>query len=62
TVELPASLMGRYVTHLAHATQVVNPQEFKLRKKTVKKCHRIVERITTSKAVQDILAADSLDH
>ncbi|MHC4463836.1 MAG: hypothetical protein ACYTEK_16770, partial [Planctomycetota bacterium] len=61
TVELPASLMGRYVTHLAHATQVVNPQEFKLRKKTVKKCHRLVRKITTCQTIVRILEDPSLD-
>jgi GT2 family glycosyltransferase len=39
TVELPVSVMGRYIVHLAHATQVVNPQEFTLRRRTVRKCH-----------------------
>jgi len=29
--------VGQYVIHLAHATQAINPQEFTLRKKTIKK-------------------------
>ena len=61
TVELPGSIMGRYVLHLAHATQVVNPAEFNLRKKTVRKCHRLVDRVMSSPVVQNILADDSLD-
>ena len=61
TVELPASIMGRYVLHLAHATQVVNPGEFNLRRKTVRKCHRLVDKVMSSPAVQNILADDSLD-
>jgi len=61
TVELPPSVMGRYVIHLAHATQVVNPDEFKLRKKTIKKCNRLAEKVMSSALVQDIMADDSLD-
>ena len=33
TVELSPSLMSTYIIHLAHATQVINPREFNLRKK-----------------------------
>lgn len=61
TVELPPSVMGRYVRHLAHATQVVNPEEFTLRKKTVRKCNRIVDKILSLPVVQNILVDDSLD-
>ncbi|UCC22239.1 MAG: glycosyltransferase [Planctomycetota bacterium] len=61
TVELPPSVMGRYVIHLAHATQVTNPQEFNLRKRTTKKCHRLVDKVMSSNAIQSILTDDSLD-
>lgn len=61
TVELPPSVMGRYVIHLAHATQVINPQEFNLRKKTIRKCHRLVDKVMSSDAIQSILTDDSLD-
>ena len=61
TVELPAAVMSRYVVHLAHATQATNPQEFTLRKRTIRKCNRIVNKILSSVAVQSILADDSLD-
>jgi len=61
TVELPASVMGQFVYHLAHATQVVNPQEFTLRKRTVRKCNRIVDKVISSGVVQKILANNSLD-
>ena len=61
TIELPPSVMARYVIHLAHVTQVVNPQEFKLRNRTVRKCHRLVNEVMSSKTVQGILADDSLD-
>ncbi len=61
TVELPASLVGQYLVHLAHATQVVNPAEFTLRKKTVRKCNRLVKKIMSSGVMQELLADDSLD-
>jgi glycosyltransferase involved in cell wall biosynthesis len=61
TVELPSSVMGQYIVHLAHATQVVNPQEFTLRKKTVRKCNRIVDKVMSSALVREIISDDSLD-
>jgi len=61
TVELPAEVMGRYIIHLAHATQVLNQQEFTLRKRTVSKCNRLVKRVMSTTTVQDILADSSLD-
>lgn len=61
TVELPSSVMGRYVYHLAHATQVVNPAEFTLRKRTIRKCNRLVDRVMSSATVQSIITDDSLD-
>jgi len=61
TVELPVSLMGRYVIHLAHATQVVNPGEFALRKRTVKKCNRYSKKVMSSPTMQSIMGDESLD-
>lgn len=61
TVELHPSVMGRYITHLAHATQVINPQEFNLRAKTHRRFNRTVDKIMSSKTIQQILADDSLD-
>ena len=61
TVELPDSVMGQYVIHLAHATQVINREEFDLRKKTIRKCDRLVNKIMSSAAVQSVLNDDSLD-
>ena len=61
TVELPPSIMGQYVIHLAHATQVVNPQEFALRKKAIKKCNRILDKVLSLEIIQDILKDESLD-
>ena len=61
TVELPPSIMGQFVYHLAHATQVVNPQEFALRKKAVRKCNRILDKVLSLEIIQDILTDESLD-
>jgi len=61
TVELPPSLMARYVVHLAHATQVINPEEFSLRARTIRRCRRLVEKVLSSPTAQSILADDSLD-
>jgi len=61
TVELPSSIMGQYIIHLAHATQAVNSQEFTLRKKTVRKYNRIIDKVMSRALVQNILTDESLD-
>jgi hypothetical protein len=61
TVELPPRTMGKYVVHMAHATQVMNRDEFPVKKHTIAKCTRIMERIMNSEMVQDILVDESLD-
>ena len=61
TVELPPAIMGQYIIHLAHATQVVNPEEFTLRKRTIKKCNRLVDKIMSSEIIKSILEDESLD-
>ncbi len=61
TVKLPPTVMGQFVYHLAHATQVVNPQEFTLRKRTVRKYHRLVNKVMSSEVVKDILGDSYLD-
>jgi cellulose synthase/poly-beta-1,6-N-acetylglucosamine synthase-like glycosyltransferase len=61
TVELPPSLMGQYIVHLAHATQAINPGEFRLSDKTVKKCNLTIDKAMSSQVVRDILTDSSLD-
>jgi len=61
TVELPVAVASQYIIHLAHATQVVNPGEFNLRNKTIRKGNRLIRQVLSSKTVQQILADDSLD-
>ncbi len=61
TVELPPAVMGRYVVHVAHATQVVNISEFAIRKRTVKKAERFIAKAISLPAIQSAIADDSLD-
>jgi glycosyltransferase involved in cell wall biosynthesis len=61
TVELPPSVMGRYVMHLSHATQVVTIEEFAIRRRTVRKTQRIIAKALSSPTMQSIIADDSLD-
>jgi hypothetical protein len=61
TVELSQKLVGRYVAHLAHATQAVNPQEFTLRNHTVAKYQRQMKKVMNSLVFQKILIDESLD-
>jgi len=62
TVELAQRLVGKYVVHLAHATQAVNPQEFSLRKHTIAKYQKQQENIISSELFRSIMADDSLDN
>jgi GT2 family glycosyltransferase len=61
TVELPSSTMSRYVLHLTHATQIVNPAEFPLEKRAFRKWSRIIDNIMASDTIQALLQDDSLD-
>jgi GT2 family glycosyltransferase len=61
TVELSDRFMRPYLYHLAHATQVVNPGEFRLKKRTVGKISRLIGKVMQSQQVQDILEDHSLD-
>jgi hypothetical protein len=61
TVELPTSVFNRYVIHLAHATQVVNPAEFNLRKRTRIKCHRQLKKLMSLETIHQILSNKTLD-
>ncbi len=61
TVELPQRLVGKYVVHLAHATQAVNPQEFSLRQRTKRKYKKQYDKVMTSELFASIMADNSLD-
>jgi cellulose synthase/poly-beta-1,6-N-acetylglucosamine synthase-like glycosyltransferase len=62
TVELPPSVMGRYVIHLTHATPLVNPQEFELTTRTIRKRSRKIDKMMSSDMIKSIINDDSLDH
>jgi glycosyltransferase involved in cell wall biosynthesis len=61
TVELPASVLGRYVIHLNHATMVLNPQEFTCRKRSVHKYQSKVMQVMSSPMITDLRGDSSLD-
>ncbi len=60
-VKLPPRQVGDYIAHLAHATQAVNPNEFKLRHRTVRKYQNTAKKLFSSEVFQSILNDDSLD-
>ena len=61
TVELSDRMMRRYLWHLAHATQVVNADEYNLRNRTLRKTRRLLDKIMKSEQVRQIMADDTLD-
>lgn len=61
TVELPQGIVSKYVVHLAHATQAVNPQEFSLRQRTMRKYKRQFDKVMNSELFQSVMTDDSLD-
>jgi glycosyltransferase involved in cell wall biosynthesis len=61
TVELPDSVLGRYVYHLAHATQVVNAEQFNLRLKERRKINCRLKKIVKSERLRAVLFDDNLD-
>ncbi|OQY03872.1 MAG: hypothetical protein B6I25_07640 [Planctomycetales bacterium 4572_13] len=61
TVELPIAKMKSNVLHLTHATQITNPKEFPLGKRTFKKWSRIIKKRMAAEPIRSLLADDSLD-
>jgi len=61
TIELPCSVMSEYIIHLAHATMVVNSQEFSLRRRTISKYNRLLNKILSSPLIGDLTSDASLD-
>lgn len=61
TIELPPEIMAGYIVHLAHATQVININEFALRGKTIRKINGLLRKIMSSQITQSLLADESLD-
>jgi hypothetical protein len=61
TVELKPSLMLQYVTHLTHATQAVNPEEFTIGPRDRRRYNKHMRRLTASGLMNELLNDDSLD-
>ncbi len=61
TVELPQKTMKQYMMHLAHLTMAANPNEFNLRKRTIRKSNRLRQKILKMPVVRELLADASLD-
>ncbi len=59
-IEVPPETMCGYIYHLAHATMVLNP-EFKVRKRTEKKCLREITRLMNSPLLNELKNDKSLD-
>jgi len=55
TVELPDRVMKKYIWHLAHATQVTNPDEYNLKNRTVRKTRRLLNKVMNSNEAQAVL-------
>ncbi|MEJ2649789.1 MAG: glycosyltransferase [Sedimentisphaerales bacterium] len=62
TLELSASLMADYVFHLGHGTQVVHPEQFSIRRRTIRKGNRALSKVKASRFFQSICADNSLDN
>jgi hypothetical protein len=61
TVELSDRFMKQYLTHLSHATQAVNAEQFRLKRRTIHKTQRRINDIMQSRQVCQIMADESLD-
>jgi glycosyltransferase involved in cell wall biosynthesis len=61
TAELSPAVMGKYLVHLAHATQVVNLDEFSLRNKTIRKCKKLTQRVFAMDPIRELISDSSLD-
>lgn len=61
TVRIPDWRLKQYVYHLAHATQVLNAQQYHLQKRTIQKIQKRIHEILRSEPVCAILSENSLD-
>jgi hypothetical protein len=61
TIEMPVSQMGKYVVHLAHATEPVVVRDPVRRKRTVRKFQRRFNKVWERDVIQNVLCDDSLD-
>ncbi len=61
TKPLPSYKMAEYIHHLAHATMVLNPQDFSVNRKTKRKYGRLLKKIMSTPIFQDVMRDESLD-
>ncbi|MHC5118492.1 MAG: glycosyltransferase family 2 protein [Planctomycetota bacterium] len=61
TVTLPNSVMRKIVSHLTHATQIANPEQFPLGRRTYRKWSRFINRKLNSEPFKTLLQETSLD-
>jgi hypothetical protein len=61
TVTLPNRVMKNFVSHLTHATQIANPQQFPLGRRTHRKWSRFINRKLASEPFKSLLQDTSLD-
>lgn len=61
TVRIPDGILRQYVYHLAHATQVLNAERYRLRRRTLMKIRRLIDRLMCSQEIQEILMDEKLD-
>jgi glycosyltransferase involved in cell wall biosynthesis len=61
TVELPSSVMSRYVWHIAHATEAVVIRDYRRRKHTLRKSRWRIAEIMSQPIVQELLRDNTLD-
>jgi len=61
TVELPSSVMSRYVWHIAHATEAAVIRDPRRRQRTINKSRRRIAEIMSKQVIRDIINDSSLD-
>jgi hypothetical protein len=61
TVTLPNAVMKKIVSHLTHATQIANPEQFPLGKRTYRKWSRFIDGKLNSEPFKGLLQDASLD-
>lgn len=62
SVVLKPEVMQNCIIHLDHATQLLHPEQFRLKRRTTKKGNKVINEIMSSNVIRSILADSSLDH
>ena len=61
TVAIPDRILQQSVTHLVHATQIINPDLLPIHKRVRRRSQRYIKQVWESEMIQDLLTDDSLD-